>query len=365
MARFEADIVERIYEAAVVPELWSDLCERLSERVDAFSTALITVRPEGNVRWVSSRRIRDQMMRYQQSDLPQRTRRPVLGLQLAPGSFLRDIDLMPMADLMEDPLRAELLEPIGLAWEMGIAFFEPSGSTLLFSILNETEKGPFSEAALARMNAIKGDLARAAFLSARLAFQQARTMTETLSMLGLPALVVGETGEVVSMNGLAEALAPRFAAGAFNRLIFADRRAGDLFRTCLDALRLGSAPPVQSLPVGATEDGPPLVLHIVPVRRYAQDIFSTGRVLVMVTPVGLAGPPDAKVIMGLFDLTRVEARVAQELTSGLTIDDISRTLGIARETVRTHLKAVFRKTGMNRQQELVRMLSGLGNLRPE
>lgn len=365
MGQFEADIVERIYEAAVVPELWSDLCERLSEGVGAFSTALITVRPEGHVRWVSSRCVRDQMMRYQQSDLPQRTRRPVLGLQLAPNAFLRDIDLMPMADLVEDPLRTELLEPIGLAWEMGASFLEPSGSTIVFSILNETEKGPFSETALGRMNAVKGDLARAAFLSARLAFQQARTMTETLSLLGLPALVVGETGEVASMNGLAEALAPRLATGAFNRLIFADRRAGDLFRNCLEALRLGVAPPVQSLPVAATEEGPPLVLHIVPVRRHAQDIFSAGRVLVVVTPVGLVGPPDAKVIMGLFDLTRVEARVAQELTRGLTIDDISKTLGVARETVRTHLKAVFRKTGMNRQQELVRMLSGLGGPQQE
>nr|WP_306766152.1 helix-turn-helix transcriptional regulator [Shinella pollutisoli] len=353
------DLIDRIYEAAVIPELWAEACDLLSEETGAYSTALITLVPNAPPRWVSSACIAEQMKVYEESGLAARSPRPQRGLAIAPGNFMRDIDIMTPEELAVDPIRAELLEPIGLPWEMGAVFLEPSGSLLVFSQLSSAEMGPFGEKAVARMNALKADLARAAFLSARLAFKQARTMVQTLAMVGLPGAVVGDRGNVVAANAPMEDLAPRVRIGTRDRLHIADAGANALFSTALEQLSTGHAPSVQSLPIAATEDAPPLVLHLIPVRRNARDIFSRSSALLVFTPVGAVGPPDMRVLCGLFDLTRIEARVAQELTRGHSVEEVAAILGSRVQTVRTHLKAIFRKTGVNRQSQLVLLLSGL------
>jgi DNA-binding CsgD family transcriptional regulator len=52
-------------------------------------------------------------------------------------------------------------------------------------------------------------------------------------------------------------------------------------------------------------------------------------------------------------LTRAEARVAARLARGSTLTEIATDLGVAHETVRTHLKRALAKTGTHRQAELV------------
>jgi DNA-binding CsgD family transcriptional regulator len=76
------------------------------------------------------------------------------------------------------------------------------------------------------------------------------------------------------------------------------------------------------------------------------------------TPVDRGSVPTAEVLQGLFDLTPAEARVARGIGEGRTIDAIALASGVTRETVRTQLAAVLAKTGLNRQAELVALLSG-------
>lgn len=61
----------------------------------------------------------------------------------------------------------------------------------------------------------------------------------------------------------------------------------------------------------------------------------------------------------LFGLTRTEARLAALLGGGAALDAAAIQLGQTTGTARIHLKAIFRKMGVDRQQDLVRVLSGL------
>lgn len=356
----QADIADRAYEAAVVPELWPQLCHLLSGHIDAYSTALITFPPGARPRWVASECIAEQMLSYENSDLAQRNDRPTRGLQQGLNTFLRDIDLLTAEELEVDPIRIELLEPLGLAWEMGASFQEPSGSVFVFSQLRKTELGPFPLEATARMNALKPDLARAAFLATRLGLRQAATMTESLQLIGLAGAVVGDGGQVISANPQFLDLSPRIRSGARDRVRFRDERAQTLYETALAQVRAGQSAVAQSIPLGPEDDEPALVVQLIPVRRSARDIFNKSCALMVVTAVGSGGPPDVRVICGLFDLTRAEAAVAQMLTKGLSVAQVSANLRISQETVRTHIKSLFRKTGVNRQAQLVRLLAGLG-----
>ncbi|OEY66331.1 helix-turn-helix transcriptional regulator [Marinobacter sp. X15-166B] len=58
----------------------------------------------------------------------------------------------------------------------------------------------------------------------------------------------------------------------------------------------------------------------------------------------------------LFDFTPAETALALELANGLSLEDAAESLGIMRNTARAHLRAIFSKTGVRRQAELVRVM---------
>ena len=99
------------------------------------------------------------------------------------------------------------------------------------------------------------------------------------------------------------------------------------------------------------------MLHLVPVAGYARDIFSTAAFFVIVTPLDATRLAPVELIQGLFDLTTTEARVARSLAAGGDIGSTAETFGIARETVRAHLKSIFAKTGFSRQTDLATAIS--------
>jgi DNA-binding CsgD family transcriptional regulator len=57
-----------------------------------------------------------------------------------------------------------------------------------------------------------------------------------------------------------------------------------------------------------------------------------------------------------YDLTPTEVRVAMHLGDGGTVASCAEAFGIAESTVRSHLKAVFAKTGVRRQSQLQTLL---------
>jgi len=88
-------------------------------------------------------------------------------------------------------------------------------------------------------------------------------------------------------------------------------------------------------------------------------VFTGAAAVLLMTPVTLRELPDAAVIQGLFDLTPAEARIARALGGGMTIGQIASSTGASAATVRNQVQAVFGKTGMHRQADLVGLLQGL------
>ena len=63
--------------------------------------------------------------------------------------------------------------------------------------------------------------------------------------------------------------------------------------------------------------------------------------------------PKVAFLKNRFDLTPAEARLVLRLMTGETLQSAANALGIKYGTVRSHLKSVFKKTGVCRQAELV------------
>jgi DNA-binding NarL/FixJ family response regulator len=63
-------------------------------------------------------------------------------------------------------------------------------------------------------------------------------------------------------------------------------------------------------------------------------------------------------IARLHRLTATELRVLQSLVEGGSVRKIAQSLGISDATVKTHLQNLFKKTGMRRQIDLVKLVAG-------
>lgn len=65
------------------------------------------------------------------------------------------------------------------------------------------------------------------------------------------------------------------------------------------------------------------------------------------------------VLKALYGLTRKETNLVNGLLKGQSIEEYCETNFVTTNTARTHLKSIYRKTGTNRQSELVRLFSSM------
>jgi len=66
--------------------------------------------------------------------------------------------------------------------------------------------------------------------------------------------------------------------------------------------------------------------------------------------------PAVELVRSLHDLTQAESELVGQLARGHSLEEASRARGVSINTMRSHLKSVFRKTATNRQAELVQLV---------
>lgn len=139
-------------------------------------------------------------------------------------------------------------------------------------------------------------------------------------------------------------------------LLSLTRRADAMLHESLSQLDYQASP--RSIPIIAAEETPASIIHVVPVRAAAHDVFTLASCILFVTEVSSPTIVSAEVIQGLFDLTPAEARVARGIAAGASVQALAIKAGVTVGTIRQQLKSVFGKTGVSRQAELVGMLVG-------
>lgn len=98
-----------------------------------------------------------------------------------------------------------------------------------------------------------------------------------------------------------------------------------------------------------------LVVPLIPTQTRWGGLMPTSSVAVFISKPGRQRLPWGKV-GAFYGLTRAEARLASKLAEGLSLEEAAKMLAITLHTARSQLKAVFAKTGVGRQSELVALL---------
>ncbi len=351
--------VDRIYEAGIVTETWADVLDTLSRKYGCTGGVLFAYGASGSHSWISTPDMRPLLEEFIRDGWAELNQKPKRISALNYSGFINDLDVFTPEEIERDRVYAEFYPSRNLGWAAGALIPVPSGDTLIFSFERAFRKGPFEDTELLELDDLRPHLARAALWSSRLALQKAQAMTAALEAVGLPAAVLRRGGKLYAANAGFQRLLPAVAMDTPGRLVLTNKSADVLLRDTLARLGTeGASGQSRSIAVAASEANEAMIAHVFPVRGAANDIFSQGLAVFIVTPVNRKVVPAAEVLQGLFDLTPAEARVARGIAEGQSINAIAASGAVSRETIRTQLAAVLAKTGMNRQAELVSLLSG-------
>jgi DNA-binding CsgD family transcriptional regulator len=349
------DIVDRIYEASVLPELWPNVLGGISQ-FSATAWSTIVTASGSRARWVASSEVAEEIVRAHFDSFSD-NRRTARLMSKPHAGFITDYDILTQDEIDVEPVYQEFLIPRGYGFGVGSNISSAAGDTIVIHCEGHFASGAIQPATVERLDSLRPHLARSALMSTRLAFERARTAVETLSMLGLAACAVNQSGSVLVANAEFDTETPLWTTRGGNRIAILDPRAnGQLY----EALGLIAAEQgVRSLPVIAPADSRPAVLHVVPIRRSAHDLFTRAAAILVLTKASDAALPASPLLRALFDLTPAEAAIAAHIATGNTVEQIAMADGKSIQTVRNQLKSVLNKTGCDRQVDLVRMLTRL------
>jgi len=346
-------LIDMIYEAAVLPDRWKDVLNSLSGRFGAKGGILFTSSLD-NVRWLGAGESEQTFADWvAQGWAAQNFRVPRLLKMNYPG-FITDLDICSAEEIATSPMYTEFLIPRGFIAVSGTVIQGATDDMLVFSV----EGFPSEEQARATfpfMNSIRPHLARAAMLSSQLHLERARAAVTALGLVGAPAAFVTDKGSLVAANPRFDALLGKEIFDFREKLRFPDAKVDALYRDALDKVRTEKLG--RSIPLPASEERAGGILHVIPICGVARDIFTSGGAILVVAGHNTSSGLSPELLQGLFDLTPAEARLARALMQGLTLAQAARQFGNSEATIRTQLKALFAKTGQTRQADLIRMLA--------
>jgi DNA-binding CsgD family transcriptional regulator len=355
-------LVDRIYESSLVPELWPDVLEELGRMVEGTGGSLFISKADLRY-WTASPENRQRMTRFVNDGWFSRGQVVARLFGARHAGFLTELDAFTRDELDLEPLYRDMWRPVGIGWVVGTAIPIPTGENVILVMTRRTERGPVERAVVQKLDELRPHLARSALLSARLQLERARVASETLALIGLPALVLNEQGKVLAANHLIEAMTGYVHWRAHDRVSLSDRAADRLLREAVGTIDFAGGAGVRSFPVRDAGANVMMVAHVVPIRLSARDIFVRCAAVFVLTPVALPQAPPVELVQSLFDLTPAEARVARGLASGKTVDDIATDGGTSANTIRTQVRGVLEKTGCNRQVDIVALLTAISATR--
>ena len=187
-------------------------------------------------------------------------------------------------------------------------------------------------------------------------------LADALDLLPHGIIVVGAGMRILNCNTAAEHLlthgqALRISAGC---LTASARDAQQQLARLVHGALAGDGSGVRSggaLACARPAPHRPYILHVLPIDRRAIGVPTHRRAaLVLVIDPDRDRLPDAPILGQLYGFTKTEAAVARLLVHGHGLTPIGDQLSLSLTTVKTHLRAIFDKTGTHRQAELVALL---------
>jgi DNA-binding CsgD family transcriptional regulator len=351
----------RLGDAVVDPSLWPQIMDEISVAVGASGAVLL--QSDGRTADVPrTAGVNDMIRHYFAAGWHMRDLRAQRGvpLLLRGEKVVIDQDIVTPEEMRRSQYYIEAVGAFGFQWFAALGF--AAGPALWSLVIQRTRReGPFERADKQALAPLAQPLSEMATLSAAVGRAMLSNVTHALGLVDQPALTLDQQGFVLDCNAAAERifddeikiknrrlnLCGQWATAALTETM-------DRLRTTPDTAAMTAAPIVVQRAAKR-----PLVIRILPVPGAARSPFLGARALLVFSDLDSTSGPRPEVLSQTFRLSLAEARLASLLATGISLEQAADELGLAHETVRNQLKAVFVKTETHRQGELVALLSQL------
>jgi DNA-binding CsgD family transcriptional regulator len=362
-------LIPEIYEAAIDPEIWPEVLARTARLTDASATMIglvPKVRMSAGVIWGHNFEAAS-ISGFLQDGVVDRSVF-VHSLTVLPPGQIADLTARGPDLVRRDPGARSLLLPQGYTEGLFSAAFHGMGHISGLACVNEARRGPLPPHAAARLGVLMPHLARAMALTARLQRleHESRLLAQATCAVSLGVISVTPELQVGFVNAEAERILMRAGDGiALRAGRLTLRRPGRQARLWGSVLRIaaGRADPAGLYVFVPRPSGAPdYAIFIGPqaegmARAGIPGALGTVATLFLTDPTSPASLPPAVALADCFGLTEAEAQVARLAAMGRGMPFVADTLGVSLNTVRTHLKAVYAKVGVNHQAALARTIA--------
>lgn len=266
-----------------------------------------------------------------------------------------------------DAFYKKWMEPHNIYYFGGVRFIDTDNHKAAIAIQRHKKEGPWSKGDMRVIDEIVPHLKRA--LNIHTEFTRLRTQQDSL-LKGLDRLVIGlilfdRHARAVYINPTARAIIKGHPGLDLNdNGLFLNHTGSDvnLQQTILNTSKISPENSwKQSVAIGITHPDvkAPLPLLVTPMHAHqlTSDLnYEGAKVAVFLSDPNQDQPISVENLCSVYDLTNYEAQVAIGIANGQSIDEIATGTHRSTHTIRSQLKSVFKKTGVSRQSELIKLL---------
>lgn len=360
-------ILENMYEAALADDNWVSVAGLINDVIctSGHSLTYVDLGPRGESEvWLSQFFVgREQREDLRQLYFGEYYMRDEAMPRLA---GLRDGELVHKSDLYTDqekrtsPVYAfRTLHQTQNGLFMGIDALD--GMVIVWSLANSTQREGWGQDQIKTIERLAPHIRQ--FARVRRAMVTAKalgaSLVELLENKRLGLIQLDRHGRILEANDRARDILLKRDGLRDDKGVLVAVHQGENDK--LQRLLVHASPPVAgqgtggSMKITRTEARTPLVLEVHPVQAMqANHWVPKVRALVFVVDPAVRTRVDPDSVAAVLGLTPAESRVAVAVASGQTIAGVAHALGCAENTIKTHVKRIYRKQGIRKQTELVR-----------
>ena len=367
-------VLASLHGAALDGGLWPATCRLISEAGIARSNSLIVGKGAGSDVKVhfaqfyqGGERRQDLEREYFHTYHPSDERIP--RLRQLPDSRLTLVkDLYEGEELKSSLAYNEWVHRRGIQNSLNVRMDGPGGTRIIWSLTGPVMSDAWEPAAIDTIQSLLPHVRQ--FVRVRQALDGAKALgasvIELLDHAGIGAILLDRRGRVVERNDQAGALL-QFGQilsdkdGFLSTWLPANNaRLQSLLARALPSLGKEGQTAGGSMAIRRSPGIPNLVLHIHPLHERGLD-FGSVSVAALVLVVDPTSRPrlNARLVGEVLNLSVSESQVAVMLAEGRTMRDIAVATGRKASTVKVLLRRAYRKIGISRQVDLVRLVLSL------
>lgn len=332
------------------------MLQQLADSVGAEGATLTYSHRHTPLGAITSEGLRAYVAPYLSPDRPFDPRQGRVNPTLGEG-FRLDQDDFDDDEIARDPYYQEFLRPLGFAWHACAALTgSPGGDALSLTLRRTLRQGRFEQEQLEGLAAQLPLVRATAWITQRMGGLSGAASDasddERRSLFGFDA--AGRAFVVHQGRQASDLLAVRSG-----RLVASSRQQQAQVQATIDR---ANAQALQTSSILTDEAGEWWLLSVVPASAAVtagMTPFISWAALVPFRRSGAADLRRTRRLEALFGLSPAEARVAALIGEARTVSAAARLLSTSPGTVRNQLKVIFNKIGVNRQAELVAILSQL------